>query len=85
MGEHNAAAFAKATKCGQENWTLEVLGLINDDERIGEASSTDVGEGEDLEEFAMNYFIDNFGTSDCFEAIEYCRSPWAHLFEFRTG
>jgi hypothetical protein len=71
VSEHNAAAFAKATKCGQENRTFEVLGLINDDERIGEASSTDVSEGENLKEFTVEDFIDDLGAGDCFEAIEY--------------
>ncbi|CAB4587125.1 unannotated protein [freshwater metagenome] len=84
VGENNAAAFAESTQCSEENWSLEVLGLIDNDKRIGEASSADMRERKNLKEFAMDNFIDDLGASDCFEAIEYRRCPWAHLFEFRA-
>ena len=61
VGENNAAAFAESTQCSEENWSLEVLGLIDNDKRIGEASSADMRERKNLKEFAMDNFIDDLG------------------------
>ncbi len=47
--EHDAAAVAEPRQRGEQHAALEVLRLVDDHERVGQAASADVREREDLE------------------------------------
>ena len=54
VGEHDPAALTEPAQRGQEHPPLEVLGLVDHDEAVGEAAPPDVGEREHLEQVARD-------------------------------
>ena len=50
VGEDDPAALAQAAEGGEEHRALEVLGLVDDHEAVGQAAAPDVGERQHLEQ-----------------------------------
>ena len=83
--EYHPAALAETTESGEQHRSFEVLGLIDDDEAFGEASTADMSERQDLEQPTVDDFVNDLWAGDGFESIGHGCHPRTHLLELRTG
>ena len=84
VGEHNLRVLTDSRECRQQDVAFEILRLIDDDECVGDRAAPDVGQGKDLEQFAVDDLVDHLRTGDGLECITDGRSPWRHLLGLRT-
>ena len=69
----------EAAEGGEEHAALEVLGLVDDHEAVGEAAAPDVGEREHLEQVALEHLFDHLAAHDRLEGVDDGGRPRAHL------
>ena len=70
---------AQAAERGEQHRALEVLGLVDDHEAVGEAAAADVGERQHLEQVALEHLVDDLGAHDRLERVGDGRRPRQHL------
>ena len=85
VGEHHPAALAEAGQRGEQHGPLEVLRLVDDHERVGEAAAPDVGERQHLEQVAGQHLLDDLRAGDGVERVEHRRAPGRHLLVAVAG
>ena len=79
VGQHHPAALAEPRQRREQHGPLEVLGLVDDHERVAEAAAPDVGERQHLEQLAGEHLLDHRRARDGLERVEHRRGPGRHL------
>jgi hypothetical protein len=84
VGEDNPRCGSDSGKHRQQDSPFQGLGFIDDHKRIMQRAATDVGQGQNFNQAAINDFINNWLTNKCAQSIENRLSPRGHFFALRT-
>ena len=85
VGEHDLGVLADAGEGGEQDVALQVLRLVDDDERVGDRSSPDMGQRHDLEQVTMDDLVDDLWPGDRLQRVGDRRSPRRHLLGLGAG
>ena len=84
MREDDTTVCSDAGENGQQDVSLQGLGLVDDDERIVQRPTTDVRQGKNFEHSPVGDLIDHLGRCHRVQRVENGLSPRRHLLVLGT-
>src|ERR1700742_4435645 len=85
VSQHHPRSRAQPGQHGQQHVSFQGLRFVDDDERVVERATADMGQRQHLEHAAGKHLFERRGAGQTFEGVEDRLGPRAHLFALATG
>ena len=85
VGQHHTRSGTQPRQHRQQHIALQRLRLVDDDERVVQRATADVGQRQHLEHPAGQDLLQHRRAGQTFQGVEHGLGPWTHLVALTAG